>query len=196
MLTKCEQKSRQPCGTAVRVMRDVIWRNKMMKLSRISYLIICVLVVVWISSLLFAGDQSPFLDNISKKIHKETKEENDQNRKFMLRFSNVLGRKLMRVVNLDQVERIYIPYKTEISPEQISYLYQNAIFKEYEKLLPTHLAPTGTFRMLLENQTFLVFHTYAGAPMIRITWGVDEYWLELPNPKAFYDIGSDKEIEK
>jgi len=173
-----------------------MWRNKMMKLSRISYLIICVLVVVWISSLLFAGDQSPFLDNISKKIHKETKEENDQNRKFMLRFSNVLGRKLMRVVNLDQVERIYIPYKTEISPEQISYLYQNAIFKEYEKLLPTHLAPTGTFRMLLENQTFLVFHTYAGAPMIRITWGVDEYWLEIPNPKAFYDIGSDKEIEK
>jgi len=173
-----------------------MWRNKMMKVSRISYLIICFLVVVWISSLLFAGDQSQFLDYISKKIHKETREENDQNRKFMLRFSNVLGRKLMRVVNLDQVERIYIPYKTEISPEQISYLYQNAIFKEYEKLPPTHLAPTGTFRMLLENQMFLVFHTYADAPMIRVTWGVDEYWLEIPNPKAFYDIGSDKEIEK
>ena len=167
-----------------------------MKISRISYLIICFLVVVWISSLLFAGDQSTFLDYISKKIHKETREENDQNRKFMLRFSNVLGRKLMRVVNLDQVERIYIPYKTEINPEQISYLYQNAIFKEYEKLPPTHLAPTGTFRMLLENQMFLVFHTYADAPMIRVTWGVDEYWLEIPNPKAFYDIGSDKEIEK
>jgi len=167
-----------------------------MKITKVNHFIIFLLVVFGISSLLFARNENTFIDFISKKIHKETKDENDQNINIMLRFSNLLGRKLISAVNPDYIEKIYIPYKTEITPEQISYLFQQAVFKEYKKLPATHLLPTGTFSMLLKNQTFLVFHTYMGAPMIRVTSGTDEYWLEIPDHKTFYALGSEKEIKK
>jgi hypothetical protein len=159
-----------------------------MKIAKISYRVIILLLVLGIPSLLFGGSNNTFLDLVSKKIHKETKYENDRNINITLQFSNVTGRRLMDVVSPDFIEKIYIPYRTKITPEQISYLLQHAVFRAYKELPATHLGPTGMFSMFLGNQVFLTFHMYAGAPMIRVVSDLEEYWLEIPDHEKFYAL--------
>lgn len=168
----------------------------MLRITKANHYIICLFFVFVISSLIFADNQNTFLDYISNKIIKETKEESDRNKHAILGFSNVQGRKLISALKPDYIERICIPYKTDINPEQISYLFKNAVFKEYDELPATHLLPTGTFQVILKNYLCLVFHTYMDAPMMRVTWGIDEYWLEIPYPKTFYTLGRNNETTR
>ncbi|MHB8138723.1 MAG: hypothetical protein ACYDGO_10105 [Smithellaceae bacterium] len=168
----------------------------MIRNAKVNYYIICAFFVLCSSSLLFANDQNTFNDYISKKTDKEPKAEIDRNVKMALAFSNVQGRKLSNVVNLDYIEKIHIPYQTNINPAQISYLFQNAVFKKYNELAPWHLAPIGTFHVILKNYSVLEFHMYASAPMVRVTVKTDEYWLEIPHHEAFYALGKEKEAKK
>lgn len=169
----------------------------MMKITKVTHYIICIFFVLGISSLLFADDQNAIPDYLSKKIIKETKDEHDQNVQMALGFSNVQGRKLNNVVNLDHIEKIYIPYQTNINPAQISYLFQNAVFKKYNELTPWHLAPVGTFQIILKNYSVLEFHMYMGAPMMRVTLERDVvYWLEIPHQEIFYALGKEKDTKK
>jgi len=168
----------------------------MIKNTKINYYIICIIFVLGTSNILFADGKTTFPDYISKKILKETKNENDRNVQIALRFSNVLGKRLNNVLNPDDIEKIFIPYKININPEQISYLFQHAIFRKKEELPPWHLGPIGTFQIVLKNYSVLAFHMYAGAPMIRVTVETDEHWLEIPDHKIFYALGKEKETRK
>jgi hypothetical protein len=166
------------------------------EMTKVSHYIICVFFVTGIANSLFAGDQSLLPDCISNKIVKETKVERDQHVRMALRFAGVEGNKLNSVVNYDSIEKIFIPYSTNIDPAQITYLFQNAVFKKYHELTPWHLLPTGTFKIILKDYSVLLFHMYAGAPMVRVTAGTDEYWLEIPDHKTFYSLGREKTAVK
>jgi hypothetical protein len=168
----------------------------MMKITKALLYIICILPLPGSSSALFADDQKAISDFLSKKIYKETRDEHDRSVRSALRFSSAPGSKLNSALNFGHIEKIYIPYQTNITPAQISYLFQNAIFKKYDELPPLHLTSTGTFKIILKNYSVLEFHTYAGAPMIRVALKTDIYWLEIPHYEIFSALGEEKESNK
>jgi hypothetical protein len=174
----------------------LITENGITKAKKTIQFISCIFSIAFISTLSFAGDQSLLLDCISNKIVKETKAEHDQHVRMALRFAGAHGNRLNSVVNYDSIEKIFIPYSTNIDPAQITYLFQNAVFKKYHELTPWHLLPTGTFKIILKDYSVLLFHMYAGAPMVRVTAGTDEYWLEIPDHKTFYSLGREKAAAK
>lgn len=161
----------------------------MTPMGKISHYVIYILFVLCSASLASAGEQSAYADTIAKKVIQETAAQHAHNIQSALGFSNPNGRTLGAVVNIDDIEKIFIPYQSSINAEQITYLLYNAVFSSRNKPTHWHTAHRGSFQIILRNYTLLGVHFYGGAPFIRVTAGTDEYWLEIPDYKTFRALG-------